>query len=32
MFSIKLLRKLIDSIRGVMKSKWVVKGRGLKGE
>ena len=31
-FSIELLRKLIDLVRGVMKSKWVVKGRGLKGE
>jgi hypothetical protein len=31
-FSIKLLRKLINLIRGVIKSKWVVKGKGLKGK
>jgi hypothetical protein len=32
MFSMELLRKLIDLVRGVIKSKWVVKGRGLEGE
>jgi len=32
MFSIELLRKLMDSVRGVMKSKWVVEGGGLEGE
>jgi hypothetical protein len=32
MFSMELLYKLMDLVRGVIKSKWVVKGRGLEGE
>jgi hypothetical protein len=31
-FSIKLLYKLIDLVYKVIKSKWVVKGEGLKGK
>jgi hypothetical protein len=31
-FLIELLYKLIDLVCGVIKSKWVVKGKGLKGE